>query len=253
MATAPVPSNKERLTKAEETLVLLIRTYLQRVSSKLTATEFVEMAKATVALLDQDPSGPSLSVPERKQLLDTALQTFGTQLSQPIPALGEQIPKRIAKPLARLVRYQKIIRTEGLDATLMTLATQTLENIAQPLTPETLRTTLENSKITIPPELTTQDSLDDLAKALCFKLQLRTPSPNATKSDQEIAAQLNQTIVEFKIKYQPLTDVTQPKWDSDLSVSSPFFTPSNFETAGNDFTWIPPHIEDKSSKDETNA
>ncbi|MBT9317629.1 hypothetical protein [Leptothoe spongobia] len=249
----PVPSDQERLTQAEETLLLLIRTYLQRVSSKLSATEFVEMAKAAVALLDKDQSGPSLSFPESKRLLYIALQTFGTQLSQPIPALGEQIPKRIANLLARLVRYQKIMRTGGLEATLMTLAAQTLENTAQRLSPDMIRTALENSRITIAPELATQEGLEDLARALFFKLQLQTPSPTATKSAQEIAEQLNQAIAKFTTKYQPLTEVTQPQWDNDLSVSSPLFTPSNFETASNDFTWQPPKIADKSSKDETNS
>lgn len=242
---------KERLTTAEETLILLIRTYLQRVSSKLSATEFVEMAKAAVALVAKDQS--NLSFPESKRLLYIALQTFGNQLSQPIPALGEQIPKRTAKLLARLVRYQKIIRTGGLEATLMTLAAQTLDSTAQRLSPDLIRSALKNSTVTIPLELDTQDGLDDLASALFFKLQLQTPSPRATKSEQEIAEQLNQAIAEFKTKYQPLTDVTQPQWDNDLSVSSPFFIPSNFETARNDFTWQPPKIEGKSSKDETNT
>ena len=248
MATEPVPSNEEYLKKAEEALILLIRTYLQRVSSKLSATEFVELAKAAVTLLDKDQS--NLSFPERKRLLYIALQTFGTQLSQPIPALGEQIPKRIAKLLARLVRYQKIIRTGGLEATLMTLAAQTL---TQRLSPDMIRTALKNSAVTITPELATQDGLDDLASALFFKLQLQTPSPRATKSEQDIAEQLDLAIAEFKAKYQPLTEVTQPQWDNDLSVSSSLFTPSNFATARNDFTWQPPYIEDKNSKDETNA
>ena len=242
---------KNRLTETEETLILLIRTYLQRVSSKLSATEFVELAKAAVTLLDKDQS--NLSFPERKRLLYIALQTFGTQLSQPIPALGEQVPKPIAKLLARLVRYQKIIRTGGLEAALMTLVAQTLDRTAQRLSPDMIRTALKNSTVTITPELDTQDDLDDLASALFFKIQLQTSSPKATKSEQEIAEQLDQAIAEFKAKYQPLTDVTQPQWDNDLSVSSSFFTPSNFATARNDFTWQPPYIEDKNSKDETNA
>ena len=239
---------KNRLTETEETLILLIRTYLQRVSSKLSATEFVELAKAAVTLLDKDQS--NLSFPERKRLLYIALQTFGTQLSQPIPALGEQVPKPIAKLLARLVRYQKIIRTGGLETTLMTLVAQTL---TQRLSPDMIRTALKNSTVTITPELNTQDDLDDLASALFFKIQLQKPSSIATKSEQEIAEQLDQAIAEFKAKYQPLTDVTQPQWDNDLSVSSSLFTPSNFATARNDFTWQPPYIEDKNSKDETNA
>ncbi|MEO1181777.1 MAG: hypothetical protein AAFX51_13205, partial [Cyanobacteria bacterium J06636_28] len=152
-----------------------------------------------------------------------------------------------------LVRYQKIIRTGGLEAALMTLAAQSLNSTAQCLSPDLIRTALENSPITIAPELATQDGLDDLASALFFKLQLQTPSPRAVKSEQEIAEQLSRAIAEFKAKYQPLTDVTQPQWDNDLSISSPFFTSSNFATARNDFTWQPPYIEDKNSKDETNA
>ncbi|MEL7507179.1 MAG: hypothetical protein AAFN42_07580 [Cyanobacteria bacterium J06554_1] len=251
VSATTIQKAKERLTTAEETLILLIRTYLQRVSSKLSATEFVEMAKAAVALVAKDQS--NLSFPESKRLLYIALQTFGNRLSQPIPALGEQIPKRIAKPLVRLVRYQKIIRTGGLEAALMTLAAQSLNSTAQCLSPDLIRTALENSPITIAPELATQDGLDDLASALFFKLQLQTPSPRAVKSEQEIAEQLSRAIAEFKAKYQPLTDVTQPQWDNDLSVSSPFFTSSNFETAHNDFTWQPPYIEDKNLEDETNV
>ena len=261
---ASIQTAKERLTDAEETLLLLVRTYLQRVSSKLSAAEFVEMAKAAIALLDGAPllegdppiegDPPSLSFPERKRLLYIVLQTFGAQLSQPIPALGQQIPQHISTLLARLTRYQKIIRTEGLDAVLMTLATQTLENTVQRLSPDRVRTALENSTVTIAPELATEAGLDDLTKALFFTVQLQTLSPTrATKSEQEIAEQLNQAIAEFKTQYQPLTDITQGEWDNDLSVSSSLFTPSNFATAGNDFTWLPPHIKDKNTKDDTNA
>ncbi|MEM7795385.1 MAG: hypothetical protein AAF579_13175 [Cyanobacteria bacterium P01_C01_bin.118] len=248
VSAATIQKAKERLTDAEETLIRLIRTYLQRVSSKLSATEFVELTKAAVALLAKDPS--NLSFPESKRLLYIALQTFGTQLSQPIPALGEQIPKRIAQLLARLIRHQKIIRTDGLADTLIMLAAPT---IAQRLSPDMIRTALENSPITIVPELDTQEGLEDLTSALFFKLQLQMPSLRATKSEQEIAEQLNQAIAEFKTKYQPLTDVTQPQWDNDLSISSSFFTASNFETASNNFTWPYPNIEDKSSKDETSS
>lgn len=244
---------KARLAETEETVILLIRTYLQRVSSKLTATEFVEMAKAAVALLDTHQSGPRFSLPESKRLLYIVLKTFGDQLSQPIPPLGEQLPEQITSLVTRLARYQKIIRTDGLEAVLMTLATQTLKNVAQRLSPTMVRNALQNSRVTIVPEFDNQDSLEDLASAMVLKVRLQTVSSNTTKSKQEIAEQLDQAIAEFKIKYQSLTDVTHPKWDNDLSVSSPFFTPSNFATASNDFTWVPPHIEDKSLEDETNA
>lgn len=254
---ATIQTAKERLTDAEETLLLLIRAYLQRVTSKLSAAEFVEMAKAAIVLLDRGPlldgEPSSLSFPERKRLLYIVLQTFSVQLSQPIPVLGEQVPQRIASLLPRLTRYQKIIRTEGLDAVLMTLATQTLENTIQHLSSDLVRTALENSKITLAPELATEAGLDDLTKALFFTLQLQTLSPRATKSEQEVAEQLNQAIAEFKAQYQPLTDITQGQWDNDLSVSSSLFTPRNFATAGNDFTWLPPHIQDKNTKDDTNA
>ena len=95
--------------------------------------------------------------------------------------------------------------------------------------------------------------LDDIAKALLFTVQLQTSATPKTKSEQEIAAQLSQAVADFKTKYQPLADVTQPQWDNDLSVSSPFFVPSNFETASNDFSWLPSTIEDKTTKDETNS
>ncbi|MEM9482174.1 MAG: hypothetical protein AAGA83_00630 [Cyanobacteria bacterium P01_F01_bin.116] len=260
-----VQKAKNRLIKTEETLVLLIRTYLQRVSSKLSAKEFVEIVKAAIALLDKDQSESRFSLPEGKRLLYVVLQTFGTQLSQPIPSLGEQIPERLIRLIARLANYHKIIFTGGIEATLMALATQALvekENTSQRFTPEMLHTVLGKSALTIAPEVLTPDDLDDLTSVIFFKLQLQSSSPKATKSDQEIEEQLNQAIIDFKTKHQKtkhqktkhqsLKSLTQPKWDNDLSVSSPFFTSRNFETARNDFTWLSQNIDDKSSEDEIN-
>ncbi|MEA5465857.1 hypothetical protein [Leptothoe sp. PORK10 BA2] len=241
---------RDRLIETEETLILLISTYLQQVSPKLPATEFVEMAQAAVALLHNEQS--KLSFPESKQLLYLALQTFSNRLSKPIPTLGEQIPKRIVPLLARLVQYHKIIRTDGLEAALIPLAVQTLQKTVQRLNPEMIRTALANSRVTLAPELNTQEGLNDLSKALFFKLQFQTLSSRATKSEQETAEQLNQAITEFKTKYQPLTDITKPKWDDDLSVSSSFFIPENFATARDDFTGFPTDSENKSLKDDTN-
>ncbi|NEQ53875.1 MAG: hypothetical protein F6K11_27715, partial [Leptolyngbya sp. SIO3F4] len=241
---------KERLDEQEETLILFVRTYLQRVTSKLSAAEFIDMLQTAITLLGQESLVSKLSLPEARRLLYIALQTFGKQLSQPIPPLGEQIPERIAKLIVRLVRYQKIMRTSGMQKTLATLVTQT---IAQQLSPETLRTVLKNSKITITPELDTQEGLEDLARALFFKVQLQTTSSITTKSKQDIADQLSQAIIDFKTKYQPLADITQPKWGDELSISSPFFTPSNFETASNDFAWLSSNFEEKNSKDDTNS
>ncbi|MGD1950798.1 MAG: hypothetical protein ACFB14_14290 [Leptolyngbyaceae cyanobacterium] len=243
MTTPPVPSDNDRLIKAEETLLLLIRTYLQRVSSKLSAAEFVELTKGAIALLHTEQK---LSLPESRRLLYIALQTFGTQLSQPIPVLGEKIPKRIARLVARLVRYQKSMRTHGLRAALLALASQTLEDPTR-LTPDVIRDVLKRSHIALASKFNTQESLEDLANVLPFTLQLQTAPPRGTKSEQEIAEQIDQAVTEFKAKYRP---VTQPRWDSELSVSSPLFTPSNFEVASGDFEWLPQ--PDETSKDETN-
>ena len=250
VSAAIIQKAKERLTDAEETLVLLIRNYLQRVSSKLSATEFVDLTKAAIALLNSEQTEPKFSLPESKRLLYFALQTFRHQLSQPIPAIGTKIPKRLARLVARLARYQKITRTDGVQAVLAALVNQTLENTAQQLSPSLIRTALKNSKVAIAPDLDANESLDDIASALLFTMQFQTSATPTTKSEQEIAEQLNQAIADFKTKYQPLADVTQPQWDSDLSVSSPFFAPG---TASNDFAWIPSKIEEKSSKDDTNA
>ncbi|MEM1251641.1 MAG: hypothetical protein AAGI69_04350 [Cyanobacteria bacterium P01_H01_bin.21] len=229
---------------AEATLILLVRTYLQRVSSKLSAAEFVELTKVAIALLHTEQN---LSLAESRRLLYIALQTFGGQLSQPIPILGEKIPKPIARLVARLVRYQKIVRTHGLKAVLLTLASQTLEDATR-LTPDVIRNVLKHHHITLAPSLSTQESLEDLANVLLFTLQLHTVPARATKSEREIAEQIDQAVIEFKTKYR---SVTQPRWDSDLSVSSPLFTPSNFEVASGDFEWLPPPEE--TSKDETNS
>ena len=244
MAPLPVPYDNDRLRIAEETLLLLIRTYLQRVSSKLSAAEFVELTKVAIALLHTEQN---LSLAESRRLLYIALQTFGAQLSQPIPALGEKIPKRIARLVVRLVRYQKIVRTHGLKAVLLTLASQTLEDTTR-LTPNVIRDVLKRRHIALAPKLNTQESLEDLANVLPFTLQLQTASPRSTKSEQEIAEQIEQAVAEFKAKYRP---VTQPRWDSELSVSSPLFTPSNFEVASGDFEWLPQ--PDETLKDETNS
>ncbi|NEQ54716.1 MAG: hypothetical protein F6K11_32075, partial [Leptolyngbya sp. SIO3F4] len=42
---------KERLDEQEETLILFVRTYLQRVTSKLSAAEFIDMLQTAITLL----------------------------------------------------------------------------------------------------------------------------------------------------------------------------------------------------------
>ncbi len=248
-----VQKARDRLTQNEVTLILLLRTYLQRVSSKLSAVEFFELTKAAIALLDHDQPETQLSLPERKRLLYKALQTFGTQLSQPIPTLGEKIPKQIAELIVHLVRYRKIICTDGVKAVFAKLVAQSSQNKFQQLSPSLIRTALKNDNVTLAPDLDTQGSLDDFAKILLFERQLQTPPPKTTKSEQEIAEQMNQAIAEFKAKYQPLANVTEPRWDSKLSVSSPFFTFNNFETASKDFNWLPESDTEETLKDETNS
>ncbi len=258
ISTAIIQTAKERLTDTEETLILLIRTYLQRVSAKLSAIEFIELTKAAIALLDHsspDPKqpAPQLSLPERKRLLYIAVQTFSNQLSQPIPVIGETVPKPIARLLARLVRHQKIIRTDGVKAVFAKLVAQTLAAKVPGLSLSLIRTALKNDHITIAPDLDTQDGLDDFARVLWFETQLQMPSPKGMKSAKAIAEQVNQAIADFKARYQPLADVTQPRWDNELSVSSPFFTPSNLEITSNEFTWPPQSYTPKTLKDETNS
>lgn len=242
---------KARLTNAEERLSLLIRTYLQRVSAKLSAVEFVELVKAAIALLDHDQPTQHLSPPENKHLLYNALRSFGTQLSQPIPTFGQTIPKQIDNLIPRLARHQNLMATDGLKATLMSLVTQTLKNKAQQLTSSVIRTALKNSKITITPVLDTQDSLEDLTMVLRFESQLQAPT--ITQSEQAIAEQMELVITAFKTQYQPPDLLTQSQWDSELSISSPFFNPDTFATARKDFTWMPENNPGKNLKDATNS
>lgn len=232
---------KARLDNTEATLILLIRTYLQRVSSKLSATAFIDLTQAAVALLGTER--PILSLAEAQRLIYITLKTFDKQLSQPIPALGAQLPKPIDRLLARLVRYQKIARTEGLETAVIPLAA------AQQLSPDMIRTALASSTVTLGLDLDTQDGLDDLARIVCFKLQVTSAS--STQSAKEIAAQLTQAIAEFQT--EDAGDITRPVWDDDLSVSSLFFTPDNFATASNDFPWAPTKTPGETLKDETNS
>ena len=246
-----VQTARERLAAPAATLLLLVRTYLQRVSSKLSADEFVDLIQAAIALLAKEQAGPTFSLAEGKRLLYIALQTFGTQLSQPIPSLGEQLPESIVRLVMRLTRYQAIIGIAGPKADLVRLVNNRLKNTTRPLSPGLIHAALSNSTS----ELTRFDQaeLDDLSSILLFKVQLQASSPVVTESDQEIAEQLHQAIHEFQTKYRALPDITQPRWDDELSVSSPWFNSNNFETASSDFVWIPPKIEEESSKDETNS
>lgn len=232
----------------EETLILLLRTYLQRVSSKLSAAEFVELTKAAIAFLNTDQPESDLS--ESKRLLYVALQTFGTQLSQPIPPLGEKIPKKIASLMTRLVRYQQIIAAAGVRAILTRLAAQSPDNQAQQLTPSSICTVLEENNVRIDTDI--KAGLDDLVSVLLLERQLQTYLSAATQSEQAIVKQVNQAIAEFKAKYQSPAQLIQPQWNSELSVSSSWFNPDNFETAGNDFDELPPSHSEKTSKDATN-
>lgn len=219
---------KDYLTELEETLIVLIRTYLQRVTSNLSAQEFVDMAQAAVVLVDAELSTTPLSLSERKALLRAVLQAFGEQLSQPIPSLVAQIPEPILALIKRLIEYQKIMHRDGVEADLNSLLTKLLKDNVHSLSPVNICTALEDSNLINLPELKSQDSLNDLVNILCFKAQLQVEtSSKATEADPRIKNHIEQAIANFKAKYQPLIDVTQPMWDDDLSISSPLFKAKN--------------------------
>ena len=158
--------------------------------------------------------------------------------------MGEKLPELIVKLVNRLARYQEIVQTDGLEATLLALVTQT--NTAEQLSRDGVRAVLQRSQVAISLDLDSQgDLIEDLASVLFFKLQLQRPSA------PDIAKQVSDAIAEFKANYQLPADITQPRWDNELSVSSPFFTPENLETARHHFTESPQNHPDKSSKDET--
>lgn len=250
VSVATIQRAKERLFETKETLTLLIRTYLQRVSSRLSAKEFVDLVQIAIVLLDKEQPESGLSLPERKRLLYIALKTFGNKLSQPIPALGKSLPKAITKLLAELIECQRVIGTNIMETTLQTLITQTQGDRKKLWSHSVIRTAfLENGNAIAP--LHKQDTLDTLTNVLLFKLQLQTPSAEVIKSEQAIAAQVNQAISDFKANYQPLTDITQSQWDNELSISSALFTSDNFETANTETTWLPGNTKNRTSKDET--
>ncbi|ESA36912.1 hypothetical protein N836_04955 [Leptolyngbya sp. Heron Island J] len=249
--TAILQQAKTRLASLEARLILRIRTYLQRVSSKLSAMEFVVLTKAAVALLEDARPELNVSLVERKHLLYVVLRTFGTQLSQPIPVLGEQVPKGVTRFVARLVRYQKIMRTDGVSAVCAQLVSLSPENRLQHLSPDVIRHVFKAHNIIVEPALDSQDSLGDFIKALLFESQLQTPS--AAKSELAIAQQIKQAITEFRAKYHAITEITQPQWEDELSVSSVFFTSGSFATASNEFSGLSHNQAEKTSKDETDA
>ncbi|MFG6093946.1 hypothetical protein SPB21_01770 [Leptothoe sp. ISB3NOV94-8A] len=249
---AAVHQVKARLDDAAKTLIFLIRTYLQRISSKLSALDFVNLTKAAIAILNNAQPEPKLSLPEKKRLLYIALQTFGTQLSQPIPPLGTKIPTQITALVTQLVQHQKIMLTDGVKAFCANFIAQLPNNQSHPPSVRFIRTALRNSNVKISKTLDTQENLYALASILFFEKQLQIQSPKAPKSEQEIIHQINQAIAQFRANYQSLAQISQPQWDNELSVSSQLFTANNFETADQDLTWFPQNHIANISKDETN-
>lgn len=229
---AIVQRAKGRLTKAEKTLVAFVRTYLQRISSKLSAQEFTAMVQAAVVLLDKEQPGHVLSLPERKYLLCHALETFGDHLSQPIPAIGERIDQPVKRLITRLVRYQRLSRVDGVKAAVDTIAQQFVGKPAQALSPELILAQLDHSEMV----QGAHEALAELAEVVCFQLQLSPAT--ATHIDPKIKAQVNQTIVAFQAKYRPwVVDVAKPVWDGELSVGSSLFRANGLVATGKRLTW----------------
>ena len=196
----------------EETLMLILRTYLQRISARLSAAEFVDLVKAAIALLTPRPDQTSLD--ERHQLFCKALQTFDGQFSQPIPTFGHRTSAAVDQWVNRLARYQQLIATDGLQAALSTLTDS-------PPGPHDIRTALEACNVAIAPQLDTPESFQDLAQILQFEREFSLSSPAPDFTDQ-----VQQAIAKFKANYRPAVDVTQPQWDGELSVKSAFFRSS---------------------------
>lgn len=200
------------------------------------------MVKAAVVLLDSEPSIRKHSFSERNYLLCVALQTFGTTLSQPIPSIGEEVPKPIADLIARLIRYRQIVQAPTVETALNDLVVQFLKRNIRPLELGAIRTALQTNS-----SISDIGDLDDLAKILFFKIQLEAVSSTSNQTAQKIKKRIDQAVADFKAKYQPWPDITQPVWDGDLSVSSPLFNQTNFSTTSGRFIWSTSDTENEVS------
>ncbi len=211
---------KSRLEEARNTLTETLQAYLQRVTAKLEVADFLELAKTAIALFDRDQPGPRLSRGERQLLLAAVARRFGRRLSQPIPAIGQQLPPQVSALVSRLAKYRQLLQGDTpLEPALMAMAVRAIREGSRRFSPELVRNVLKHSSLTV--EKLPPSEVEDIVSSLYVKLQFQLDRTRGSKSAEEFEAQINEAVADFQKRQNPAPAASAPLWTGEFSVSSP--------------------------------
>ncbi|MEL6469262.1 MAG: hypothetical protein AAFQ74_06005 [Cyanobacteria bacterium J06623_4] len=106
---------------------------------------------------------------------------------------------------------------------LQSIAWSYIQQFQAILSPQLIEQIAEQGPINVSPAEFLSGDLGAFSEMLFYKFQLLAADPVVTKTHEDIAAQVNRAIADFKDRREPGLDVTEGLPTGELEVSSPFF------------------------------
>lgn len=210
-----VKAARQWLHQQGNELEQLVSAYVQSFAREIDRHELVQVASTAVAVLNDGKLSPS----EGRQLASQLVKTFDLDT-----ALARVVPSNLIALAQRVAQYRS---KAALETDIFAIAQAYLQQFGGLITPALMKQVIQKGTLNLSPEELLSGNWDDLggidsvARTFVFKLQLLEADPPITKTAQQIAQQVHDTVTKFNRSHSAI-DLTQPvRDDDDLSLSSP--------------------------------
>ena len=186
----------------------------QEWAQQIEQSELAAVVSTSVAVLGDGKLSPS----EGRQLAHQLMQTFNLD-----DALGRAVSPTVVAMARRVAQYRS---NADFEADILSIAQAYLQKFGGVLTPELMKRVIQKGTLNLSPEALLSGDFDDLggldnvARTFVFKMQILEADPPTSKTAEDIAAQVHESVERFNHSRSAIDLTTPADDDDDLSVSS---------------------------------
>ncbi|MEL6161336.1 MAG: hypothetical protein AAFQ40_03695 [Cyanobacteria bacterium J06623_5] len=201
--------------QAQESIVNnVVSAYLQQFAPEEKTWEpgdLLSLVQTVVATLNDG----SLSKSGGRGLIQQVMDSFVME-----QALSRWVAPEWVALAQRVASYED---NRAVQQDLQSIAWSYIQQFQAILSPQLIEQIAEQGPINVSPAEFLSGDLGDFSEMLFYKFQLLEADPVVRKTHEDIAAQLNKAIADFKELREPGLDVTKGAPTGELEISSPFF------------------------------